>query len=110
MGLLDRFRRHGDEPAASAGAEQSPTVQQPAAPVDPAAGIAGLRFPLARGKGYRRDEVDLFLVRASGRTADEIRDTHFRTEWRGYVMDDVDSLLGELEKAARERADGGTTA
>jgi DivIVA domain-containing protein len=101
MGLLDRFRRHED-------VELAPTpVGAPATPPD--AGLAGLRFPLARGRGYRRDEVDLFLIRAGYLSAAEIRDMHFRTERRGYAMDRVDAVLDALEIAARARdAERGT--
>ena len=96
MGLFDRFRHHdeGGEPA-------RPPVDLQAAPPD--AGLPGLRFPLAHGRGYRRDDVDLFLVRARTVTAAEVRDTHFRTERRGYAMDRVDEVLDALEAEARAR-------
>jgi len=97
MGLLDRFRRQDDDAVELA----RHAVDEPATPPD--AGLAGLRFPIARGRGYRRDEVDLFLIRAATLSAAEIRDVHFRTERRGYVMDRVDAVLDALEVEARAR-------
>jgi DivIVA domain-containing protein len=103
MGLLDRFRRQGDDVVELA----RDAVDKPATP--PAAGLAGLRFPIARGRGYRRDEVDVFLNRAATLPAAEIRDMHFRTERRGYAMDRVDAVLDALEIEARAReAEPGT--
>jgi DivIVA domain-containing protein len=99
MGLFDRFRRHVDGVALT-----PPATDAPATP--PSAGLAGLRFPLARGKGYRRDDVDLFLIRVERLSASEIRDTHFRTERRGYAMDRVDEVLDGLEVEARARDAG----
>jgi DivIVA domain-containing protein len=96
VGLLDRFRGRDD------GLDPDATSQDRPAP-PPDAGLPGLRFPLARGRGYRRDDVDLFLVRVATMSASEIHDTHFRTERRGYAMDRVDAVLDSLETQARER-------
>jgi DivIVA domain-containing protein len=102
VGLLDRFRRRdeGEELTPSGAAAPPPRAD---------AGVPGLRFPLARGRGYRRDDVDLFLLRAGTLSASAIRDTHFRTERRGYAMDRVDAVLDALEVQARTRdAESGT--
>ncbi|NYF17148.1 DivIVA domain-containing protein [Microbacterium sp. AK009] len=73
-------------------------------------------FPITRGreKGYDRDAVDEFLLRAresfEGRTPDpvtswDVRHAAFALVRGGYAIDAVDSALGRIEDAfaARER-------
>lgn len=75
-----------------------------------------LPFPIARGRGYERAQVETFLARARAAfeggstdeeplTAEDVRSAGFRLVSRGFSVDAVDQALGRIEEAfaARER-------